>query len=232
MKYAIKFMIALVLITSSVNAGVYLLSETPEGFINVIKQNQAVISKELNHINNQAQNKNYLFQPAQFSPHLSLAFVSQDQINIEQTKEKYPRFIDELRNIAAQSKAIDITQSVDQMSIDYWQGKFEIEYDGVKKKNYLNVVLKLANNPELIKLANRIGDLLKEKYQIEQRFPFGAHFTLGRICEQNDDQSTTDLGKMLSNKEKLVDTFVGSILLDSFVLKGHDGSEEIFKLQN
>ncbi len=87
-------------------------------------------------------------------------------------------------------------------------------------------MLKASDNPTLSHLATSIGEAL-EKYNIKQRFPFSAHFTVGRICEQNDGE----VGELKAKLPQQIKAKVATaIVLNQFKLKGHDQSEEVFEL--
>lgn len=215
---------------SVIHPGVYILCDLPKEVSAIVQENQEALMSKIEAFNKEKETA-YIFQKAPFSPHLSLAFVNQDQLSVKDITEKYPALSKDLQEIAAKHTQVDITSNFKDAAVDYWPGKFEIEIGGSKKKNYVNIVLKASNNNMLTQLAASVGYVLKEKYNIEQRFPFSTHITLGRICDQNDASIDKSLETALkANNKKHESDKVAALMLTQFKLKGHDGSEEVFKL--
>ena len=187
----LKIMLLVAGINSSVNPGVYVLLDTP--FMkDAIERNQQVIKEAVAQDQTAiacrvaGQDGSYNFYEGAFAPHLSLAFISQDELSVAQTEERFPELDAALSRIAEESGPIDLSDSIANASLEYWLGKFQVDCGGSKKSNYLNVVLKVKSNPALAGLVARVTQAIKETTGAEQRFPFSAHFTLGRICEAHD----------------------------------------------
>jgi 2'-5' RNA ligase len=218
-------------------AGVYVLVELPKVIIEKVQEAQQQMALKVKELNTQEDGTVYEFQSAQFAPHLSLAFVSQEELSVRDAQEKLPNITQELQGITYNHKTIDIGTHFKDAAIDYWPGKFEVECGESKKKNYMNVVLKASNNEGLLNLANDIRKVLKEKYNIEQRFPFSTHVTIGRVYERDDKPLDDSLRQGLEKIGAAVAAYQSSkyekpvaIVVDTFKLKGHDGSEELFAL--
>jgi 2'-5' RNA ligase len=220
-----KFATTLLLATSliiNIHSGVYVLINVPDEISDIVRENQQYMHNAVKEIS-----QNLIFDPAQFSPHLSLAFVSQDDLPFEEIEKKYPELIKKLEEIAQTSSTIDITDNFKKATVAYWDGKFEVDCGGKKKKNYLNVVLKMDNNQKLSTLAQKISEKLKEQYKIEQRFPFSAHITLGRICNQ-DDKPLGEIKNSLPTQVKIPEKMNAALILGSIKLAGK--SEKLFNL--
>ena len=222
------------LIPGFVQAGVIASIEFPK-MQAVIKANQQRQAEILPLINTQSQEDNdfeYVFEPAPYVAHLTLAFINKDNMTVVQANERYPRLNDLMNGVARYVRPIDLTNNVVRATIEYWPGKFEIQAaDGSKKKNYLNVVLKLEENHTLTSLATEIAQRLEKQYGIKQSFPFSAHFTLGRIYEKND-ASLQDLNNYNLVTEAVFPPLssLGPIVTDHIMLKGAGNSEQQFKL--
>ncbi len=231
-----QLLLSLLVIAFHIQTGIYVLAELPKEVAGIIQEAQDVLSKKIAIIN-ERDDGSYIFQNTQFSPHLSLAFVSQEELPIQEVKQKFVGLIEELQQIAGKHGSINLSQNFADAAIDYWPGKFEVECAGSKKKNYLNVVLKASNNLAFANLAQDVSKALEEKHNVKQRFPFSTHITLGRICDREDKPiDTITLQKQLENILIMDNTATKtsnqklSITLTEFKLKGHDGSEEIFTL--
>ena len=230
-------LLSLLVLTLRMEAGVYILADLPQGVAEIAQNAQDALVQDIVKLN--AQNETaYLFQSAQFSPHLSLAFVSQEELSAQEAQKKFSGITQALQDIASKHAQINISNNFKDAAIDYWPGKFEVACGGSQKKNYVNVVLKASNNPELAKLVQNITTVLKEKYNIEQRFPFSTHVTIGRICDRHDKPIDATLKQKLEkisagHVEKQSSKHKKNLIqLDEFKLKGHDGSEEKFVLSN
>lgn len=229
-----QVLLSLLVMASYVQTGVYILAELPKEVAEVIQEAQDTLSKKIAIINERG-NGNYIFQNTQFSPHLSLAFVSQEELPIQEVKQKFTGLIEELQQITGKHSSIDLSKNFADAAIDYWPGKFEVECGGSKKKNYLNVVLKASNNLAFANLAQDVSKTLEDKYNVKQRFPFSTHITIGRICDKNDSAIDASLKQKIeaiaiNAEKKTVVSKPLSILIEELKLKGHDGSEEKFVL--
>lgn len=220
-----KVLFSLLVMASCVQAGVYVLVELPKEIAQVIQEAQDTLSKNIAIIN-ERDGTGYIFENTQFSPHLSLAFVSQEELSIQEVKQKFAGLIEQLQRIAGKHNQIDLSKNFEDAVIDYWPGKFEVECGGSKKKNYVNVVLKASNNLAFVSLAQDVSKALEDKYSVKQRFPFSTHITIGRICDKNDNP----IDQSLKQKLEAIVISTDSILVEELKLKGHDGSEEKFVL--
>lgn len=229
-----QLLLSLLVMVSHIQTGVYVLAELPKEVAEVIQEVQDTIFNKIKIINEQ-DSSSYIFQNTQFSPHLSLAFVSQEELPIQEVKQKFAGLIEELQQITSKHSSIDLSKNFADAAIDYWPGKFDVECDGSRKKNYLNVVLKASNNLAFANLAQDVSKTLEDKYNVKQRFPFSTHITIGRICDKNDFPIDASLKQKIeaiaiSSERKTTASKSLSILIDEIKLKGHDGSEEKFVL--
>ena len=229
-----QLLLSLLVIVSHIQTGVYVLVDLPKEVTEVIQEAQDALCKKVAIVNEQ-EGAHYIFQNTQFSPHLSLAFVSQEELPIQEVKQKFAGLIEELQQITGKHSSIDLSKNFADAAIDYWPGKFEVECGGSKKKNYLNVVLKASNNLAFANLAQDVSRTLEDKYNVKQRFPFSTHITIGRICDKNDSPIDASLKQKLesiaiSTEKKAAVSKPLSILIEELKLKGHDGSEEKFVL--
>ncbi|OGB97874.1 hypothetical protein A3F06_04395 [candidate division TM6 bacterium RIFCSPHIGHO2_12_FULL_36_22] len=217
----------IILSYSSLRAGVYIVVDLADNTDakQLINKIQEKIKKQLEELNANSSCTYSLELPA-FTPHLSLAFVSQGPLNLENIKQDYPELISQLKTIA---KDIDpIIIDAKNIKTTAWDGKFSVEHDGITKKNYLNIVSKLLENKSLSALAFRIAQLLNAEYNIEQKFTFSPHITIGRVFEKQD-RSVAEVKNIF---DELESTSIPSIQINEFQLKGHDGSAENFKLHD
>jgi hypothetical protein len=229
-----QLLLLLFVIASCVQAGVYVVADLPQEVAGVIQEAQEIFSKKIAALNAQ-ENADYIFQNTHYSPHLSLAFVSQEELPIQEVKQTFANLVEELRLIAGKHTHIDLSKNFEDAAIDYWPGKFEVDCGGSKKKNYLNVVLKATNNVAFANLAQDVSKTLEENYNIKQKFPFSTHITIGRICDKNDNPIDASLKQkleaiVLNADERAMNANKLSIMVEALKLKGHDGSEEKFVL--
>lgn len=230
-----KFTILLAFLTvRCIYSGVIISIDVPKEVSKIVLQHQVLLENGLKESINNKLKAEYLFSKADFLPHISLAFVNQEQLSTKQVEEKYPGLKDELSKLSLEFPATDISEIYEDLSFEYWPGKFEMVCGGSKKKNYVNVVLKAGSSDFLSKLSNLIRNMLEEKYKIKQAFPFSIHLTIGRLYYSDDSaisiseefkEAVSEFVKNYSEKLK-----VNSIIFSEFKLKGHDGSEEVFSL--
>ncbi len=208
------FLYLLVCTASFLDAGVYILIDAPEGIATIMVNNQEAIRQSLDGYNKEQETR-LVFESGKYHPHLSLAFVTQDELSVDEVAKRFDSIVSMLRSIANEHNPIDITSNFQEAMIAFWPGE-----------NYVSIVLKLTENPRLQALAYAITSHLEQKYDIKQGLPFSPHITLGRVYGKNNE---------LAGLEKMgVFKFVRSnfvrLLIEHFKLKGHDGSECRFKL--
>jgi 2'-5' RNA ligase len=226
-------LLLLLLMALHIQSGVYVLADLSKEVAEVIRAAQDVLSEKVAALNKQDKT-DYIFQSTQYFPHLSLAFVSQEELPIQEVKQKFAGITEALKHIAENCTRIDISKNFEDTTIDYWPGKFEVVCGDSKKRNYLNVVLKASHNSALVNLAQAVGNMLQEKYNVQQRFPFSTHITIGRIYDRKDTPIDDIALKQRLEDVSVIDTEEESsqhkdisIVIDEFKLKGH-GSEERF----
>lgn len=218
--------------TTGAQAGVIISFDLPQEVSAFVDRKQTMLNAEIQKLNDQ-HDTGYIFDRGQFAPHLSLAYVSQDALNMEQIHNHYKELPESLGAIAKHNEIIDIGPNLEHAILTFWPGKVDVECGGAIKKNYVHVVLKMSENPALHYLATQVHDVLKKKYNINQPFSFTPHVTLGIICQKND--LPIDISQLTRNivlqAEAGKDVPLDRIVLDSFKLTGHDGSEIEFKMQ-
>lgn len=128
--YFLKLTVALALMFSVTHPGVIISIDVPERVADIVKEHQDSLACNIEQVNEQL-HSSYQFSKAQFSPHISLAFVSQEQLSTQATQEKYPGLKEELAKLASQFSATDITDTYKNLTFDYWPGKFEMECGGL-----------------------------------------------------------------------------------------------------
>ena len=170
---------------SSLHAGVYVVADAPEEVEKIVQEIQEEMVLGVEEYNTE-HDDNFIFEPGKFSSHISFAFVSQDELSITQAEEQYDGLVPALQDIAAENASVEIAENFQKSTLEFWPGKFEVECGGSKKKNYVNMVLKASKNQKLEALVSAITGYLEKKHKVKQRFPFSAHFTLGRLCRKND----------------------------------------------
>lgn len=229
-----QLLLSLLMMVSHIQTGIYVVADLPRKVTKIVQEAQNDLSKKIA-ILNERDGGSYIFQNTQFSPHLTLSYVSKEKLPIQKVKRKFPGLIEELQQIAGKHSSIDLSNNFADAVIDYWPGTFKVKCGGSIKSNYWNVVLKLSNNRAFTDLAQDVSKTLKDKYNIEQTFPFSAHVTIGIICDKNDRPIDQALKQELeaiaiSTKKKTTVSKSLSIIVEEFKLKGHGSSEEKFAL--
>ncbi|MCL4380447.1 hypothetical protein M1466_03110 [Candidatus Dependentiae bacterium] len=219
-----RFIAALLLslVLPSMDAGVYVLVDLPASMAAVVAAAQQQLQKGLEEYN-ASHGTAFLFEPTQFSPHLSVAFVSQEPLSVQAAAAKFPAIEAVLQDIIQNNQgSIDITEAVQQAMLEFWPGKFTMTFAGAPRKNFINVVLKFAMHDTL---AQQIRNGLQEHYGIKQAFPFSAHISLGRMYQQDDAPVVIQEIPAFTMPQ-----LSEPIELNTVKLKGHDGSEVAFSL--
>lgn len=220
-----KLLITLVAICPVARCGVWVIIDLPEQVRDVIAQAQKILLQDIQEINEQT-NSSYLFAETPFAAHISLAFVSEERLSVQQIEEKFIGLQQELKEKSKIFSPENISDIFRCPSIAYWPGKFEVECGGSKKKHYINAVLKATPNEFLNDLSTDIRNMLLEQYGIKQAHLFSVHATLGKIYQAYDEPI-----ELSQFKEKYIEQQdIAPFIVKEFKLKGHDGSEETFTL--
>lgn len=217
----------------SLQAGVVVVVDAPEKMNALVQHMSENIQQSLAQIN-EAENTKYQFDPAAYQPHITLAFITNKPLSLEELKQQSPELLTSLEAVAKKQDKILLAESLKNADIELWPGKFEVECNGAKKTNYLNVVIKLNDAQELKKIADALDtELQQNSLYLPRKFPFSAHVTIGRISEENNS-SVAELVALLKTKlnehKNTVDTTDDkqSSVISYFELKGHDGSAKAF----
>ena len=177
------FIGASVCAASFLQAGVFVKTAPPQKAPDtVIWDNKKRVTKAINNYNKENENKEneveLEFKETKGPSHMTLAIVTNDELSLMKAEEDYPGIVDELKNIFDRHKSsIDIASEFQEAKIGSWQGPAKTWMPGV----YYWVTLKFDTSLSLLELANEISGFLKNRYDIEQKFPFNAHYTLGTL---------------------------------------------------
>jgi 2'-5' RNA ligase len=228
----LKFLILYTAFATPIHAGVIISCELPQSICQMVQDKQALLRVMIQKMNEQ-QSTAYIVQDTQFAPHISLAYVGQNALSVRQIDAQYPALLTDLQNIAQHHAIIDLTPHIAHATVEFWPIQSATDSSGIAKKSYLNVVLKIAENPALVRLATNLHDVLKETGGITQPFPFIAHITLGKIYENNGQfPDAADLKKLASDLQADLANSMSDVttICHTFSLTGHDHSEVTFEL--
>ena len=111
---------------------------------------QDVLSKKIAIINEQ-DNGSYMFQNTQFSPHLTLSYVSKEKLPIHKVKGKFPGLIEELQQMAERKKVGDRTIRISKINSigDFKKGHVLFIPSG-QSSQLADVLTKLADKSTLV----------------------------------------------------------------------------------
>lgn len=191
----------------TVNPGIHVMGDLPADLsVTLIQPTQTATTNALKSYCQEAELEGpYKFGPSPFNPHLSLAFIEQNDLPADEIEKKYPGLCTELTKIAELHPPVTLNECLSNLTIEAWDGKFKVMHEEKQKEHYLNIVLKLGDCPQLNELSAAIVKMLNSKYNIAQRFPFSAHLTLGRIYTDEDKPINPEI-------KEFVKKFVGESL--------------------
>lgn len=186
-------------------AGVVIGADVPQVVLEVVAQLDSKLKQEVSEVGEQSEHQ-FLFDTATkyYLPHLTMAYLVNGNASATSLDDLLAsnndgdEFKKALSVIAQDFDKIDLTENLVQAELEFWQGKFPVELtlDNANKKLYTNyclVVLKLKESQQLLDLAGQVRGLVDEKLSIKQRFPFGAHLTIGRVVSVDDHNSVHEL---------------------------------------
>lgn len=210
--------------------GVVILGEVPEAVKQFLAKAQAVVQERLEHANSQSQEQ-YFFERGTYSPHITLAYVSDKELSMSQLEQTEPKLIDNLTELAHNTQPIDMHEGIKESHLVIWPGKRESVYEGNKYKNYAILVLKMKTSAQLLHLVENLDKTLeKHPTTCKREFPFSPHVTIGWLYDKKDVDTAPIVEAVKPALEKLVAEFKTDqpFSLDSFKLSTHDKKQIIF----
>ena len=236
MQYKKIYSLILSLVTVSATpsfAGVVVLAEVPEATKQLLAKAQALVQEHLKAINNQAKEE-YLFEQGSYSPHMTLAYVSDKELTMPELEEAEPKLGEHLAELARATDLINMAEGIKESHLVVWPGKNESTYEGNKYKNYAILVIKMKPSAQLLQLVENIDKTL-EKYPIalKREFPFSHHVTVGWLYDKKDIMPTPLVEAVKPTLEKLIAEFKSEqpFTIDSFKLSTHDKKKVIYSLK-
>jgi hypothetical protein len=217
----------------SLNAGVVILTEVPEITKQLLAKAQAIVKEHLEQINKQSADQKYLFECCTYSPHMTLAYISEKEFSLSQLEQAEPKLVENLGKLANRS-AITIADAFKEPELVVWDGKRESTFEENAYKNYAILVIKMKTSAELTHLVADI-DIVLEKYPTasKREFPFNPFVTIGWLYDQKDMDPTPIIKAVQPALEKLVSEFKTdqSFIIDSFKLSAHDKKQIHFSFK-
>ncbi len=218
-------------------AGIAIIGDIPDSVHKLIEQKHQELFHSIQKINQAQEDQKYKFEAFGFSPHMTISYITQEELSLKEVYEREPKLKEMLLQVSGLFACIDLTENAQKSYPEFWKGKFEcITLDGSTKKNYYNIVLKMLPSEKLTELADKLDIELKNyKLYCGRRFPFSAHFSIGRIYAHDDSDVTEVVQKIKSKFEQKVqlseDFSTEKFILDSFKLSGHDKATDVFSLK-
>jgi hypothetical protein len=213
-------------LSASLKAGVILLTEPPQEVIHIIAELQKKAQAIINKINAH-DSKKYFFDIPQYDQHISLAYITREELPLKAILEKAPTVHTILQNTGKHLKPIDLTPHLKDAKIVCYKGDQPNSYKGVPKKNYYYIVLELTDSSEFTFLTQSLYGNLKH-LSFKELAPSGrAHLTIGKLFEEKDQipyEITKTLTNGLAKDVQEMRNFIYDKMwvIGSFTLKGHD----------
>ncbi len=236
LKNNVTYFLTLVLFfTSILKAGIVLVIDVPANMQKTIHYAQETVKTAIGKVNQAAQNAHYIFDHSPYASHITLRYLKNDTLSASGMLEVEPALSSILSSVASTHTPFGLTDELKKATYDVWQGKFEVTCNGKKKKNYLSIVVILAPSVKLTALADALNDRIRTLPScIERTFPFRAHITLGRICEENDQDVTVLMQTVKEALQEKAEALAGTIRkqfkVTHFKLVGHDENSVTFPL--
>lgn len=213
-----------------INAGVVILAEVPEGIKQLIDKTQALVESKIELINKQSEEKHYLFRPGSYSPHITLAYLSNKELSKTQLNHAEPELVVHLAELARRP-AVDMSDGVKQSQLVVWHGKWENNYEGKNYKNYTILALELKPSKQLLDLVQDLdATLAQHSTALKRELPFVPHVTIGWLYDRDDLDATTVIQLFKTELERVIAEHKTdqSFTINSFKLSTHDKQEEVF----
>ena len=120
---------------TSVFAGVALVGDIPKSVHTLIVQKQEELGGMVQKINNTTIEKNYKFETFGFSPHMTIAYITKEELSLADVYIKEPQLKEMLLKVTGLCACIDLTENARKSYPEFWQGKFEgTMLDGSRKR--------------------------------------------------------------------------------------------------
>lgn len=180
------FLTTIICIPLYLPAGVILLADVPDSLKKFIQKTQSEIDSYIQ--NNQAcNNQPILFERSTWDPHITLAYITDRKLTMEQLNKAEPLLQAHLAGIAKKNSSIDMSASLNNMRLEIWEGKNPSTFKDVIYKNYVILVIKIDATPQLQALSCSFDETLQNHAITQERqFPFNPHITIGWLYDAQD----------------------------------------------
>lgn len=204
-----------------VQAGVVILAEVPDALKLLLVKAQEKVQEYVDQNNKQSQQQ-YLFEKNEYAHHLTLAYLTNQELNLQQLEDADPILGSSLMQLAAQTPPLLVTTHLNESGIMILPGKFERNFGGKTYKKYAILTLKINATAQLVEFIQLLDSLLaNHPIALKRVFPFNPHITIGYIYDTKDSDpclwciySNQPLNNALQNSRFLTIIFV-LILLKS-----------------
>lgn len=210
-------------------SGIVILTEVPEAVKQWLVKAQAAVQNRLEQINGQSKEQ-YVFERGSHSPHMTLAYVSDKELAMDQLQQAEPKLIESLYQLS-HSNPVEMGEGMRDAHLVVWPGKKEKILEGNKYKNYAILAVEMKPSTQLLNLVKNINKTL-ENHPIASKseFPFSSHVTIGWLYDKKDIDPTQVVEAVKLVLEKFIVEFKTdqSFTIDSFKLSTHDKKQIIF----
>lgn len=231
MRFNFTFLV-LLLLNGSNYAGVILLADVPKSLKKFIKKTQNEIQSYIQ--NNQAgENRSFLFEKSSWDPHITLAYITDKKLTMEQLNEAEPTLQEHLKSVAQNNRVIDLSESLNNIRLEIWEGKNPSNYQDITYKNYVILVIKIDATPQLEALSQSFDEILKEHAITQERqFPFNPHITIGWLYDAEDINAKPMVEQLKPIIERCLEEFKATpkkFTINRFILAA-DNTQKKFSL--
>ena len=221
---------------SQLNAGVVILAQAP-ACVQTLLQNARITLKELiqKHNTTNPESK-HLVEIDDYVPHLSLAYVTDKELSVQDLEKREPTLNDDLKQLAASNPIMSLQEAVENAEIVIWKGSSTSRFEGKTFDNYGIFVIKMKLSQELATFVAALDTLLEKHPVSEKRqWPFHPHVTVGYVYHDNDQYPEEILNKIKPELEKTIAAFDckgQASVIDSIKLSTHDKAQKAFALKS
>ena len=212
-------------------AGVVLFAPVPPVWDTILKQGQALIEEKLK----EEQNLQHVFEPSLYVPHISLAYLSDEELTMDKLELQEKALDSELQEFAQTTRCIAL-DNLKHTKINAWKGSKPATYQEKNYNNYAILVAKMEPSEQLTKAVEKLDTLLlKHPAFLKRKFlPFAPHLTFGYLYAKDDSYPKAMVEKLTPLLQNLIDkahTQAQPFAIDSFTLSTHDKKTKVYQFQ-